>query len=105
MASETVRDAWVNVSDELSALALKLKYHVEEERADTDTDVDSAFEKLADAIDDLAEAAGKAAKDPAIRDDLKTAGRLIAKAVTATVNEAAAEVRSAVRKETPEGGS
>lgn len=104
MARETVKDAWVNVTDELSALALKLKYHVEEERADTDTDVDNAFEKLADAIDDLAEAAGKAAKDPAIRDDLMTAGRLLAKAVTATVNQAAAEVRSAVQKDTPEGG-
>lgn len=103
MARETVKDAWVNVSDELSALALKLKYHVEEERADTETEVDNAFERLADAIDDLAEAAGKAVKDPAVRDDLKTAGGLIAKAVAATVNEAAAEVRTAMRKGGSEG--
>jgi hypothetical protein len=96
MSRENVRDAWMKVSDELSALALKLKYHVEEEQSEDDDDIGNAFDKLGNAIDDLADAAGNAARDPAIKDDVMTAGALLVKAVATTLDTVADEVRSAV---------
>jgi hypothetical protein len=98
MSKENVRDAWMKVSDELSALALKLKYHVEEEQSDDDDEIGNAFDHLASAIDDLADAAGSAARDPAVRDDVLTAGGLLVKAVSTTLDTVAGEVRSAVSR-------
>ncbi|MFT7598059.1 MAG: hypothetical protein ACI8TP_000980 [Acidimicrobiales bacterium] len=97
MSKTGVKQAWCNVADELAGLSLKLKYHVQEEFSDDDgDDVKSAIDRLAEAIDDTVEAAGNAAKDPAVREDLKATGKLLTEALHTTVDEAVRGVRNAV---------
>ena len=103
MTKSDVKLAWGKVGDELSGLGLKLKYHVQEEfsdKADDDdgTEVKVALKRLADAIDDALDAAENAAKDPAVREDVKDAGRSLMDALTTTVNEAVTACRTATAR-------
>ena len=97
MTKTDVKMAWSKVGDELSGLGLKLKYHVQEEFADDDDgkEVKAALKRLADAIDDTVDAAGNAAKDPAVREDVKDASQSLITALTTTMNEAVNACRSA----------
>lgn len=97
MTKTDVKIAWSKVGDELSGLGLKLKYHVQEEFAHDDDgdEVKAALKRLADAIDDTVDAAGKAAKDPAVREDVKDASQSLITALATTMNEAVNACRSA----------
>ncbi len=94
MSTNTVRDAWLEVGDELEAVALKLKLHLEQERSESD-DFDKLLERLAERLDDAIDAAGHAATDEAVRDDLRETGRRMVDAMGATFREATRSVRSA----------
>ena len=96
MTKTEVRTAWSKVGDELSGLGLKLKYHIQEESADEEDgdEVKAALKRLADAIEDTADAAGNAAKDPAVREDVKNAGQSLMTPLATTVNEAVKACRS-----------
>lgn len=89
------KKAWSDVGDRLSALGLKLKLHTEEERSDgDDDDASSGLEKLKRSINEVLDAIGDAARDPAVRDDAKSVGTAFADAIDATVEEARAKLRS-----------
>jgi hypothetical protein len=94
MSRTEVKDAWGKVGDELSGLGLKLKLHLEEEFADDDTDeMGSALKRLGDAIENAAEAVGAAVSDKAVHQDVRDAGQLFVKAVSASVEQARAELK------------
>ncbi len=93
MSTNAVRDAWLDVGDELEAVALKLKLHLEQERSESD-DFEELLERLAERIDDAFDAAGNAAADQAVRDDLRETGRRLVDAMGTTVREAMRAVRS-----------
>ncbi len=97
MTKTDVKTAWSKVGDELSGLGLKLKYHIQGEFADDEDgdEVKAALKRLADAIDDTVDAAGNAAKDPAVREDVKNAGQSLITALATTMNEAVKACRSA----------
>jgi hypothetical protein len=88
------KKAWSDVGDRLSALGLKLKLHTEEERSEGDDDGGSGLEKLKRSINEVLDAIGDAARDPAVRDDAKSVGTAFADAIDATVEEARAKLRS-----------
>lgn len=93
MNANAVKDAWLDVGDELEAVALKLKLHLEQETSESD-DVDDLLERLADRLDDAVDAVGHAAGDAAVRDDLRETGRRLVDALGVTVREATRTVRT-----------
>jgi hypothetical protein len=84
----TARTAWEDVAGEFSGLGLKLKLHLQQARGEEASgEVRDALDKLASAIDDAFEAVGTAAKDPALRDDVRSVGRSLSSALGATFAE------------------
>jgi hypothetical protein len=93
------RTAWNDASERLSGLGLKLKLHYEQQRGEEGqqarTDVEGAVKRLADAVQDAFEALGVAAKDQAVREDVKQVGQSLTDALNATFEEVSAELRKA----------
>jgi hypothetical protein len=83
-----VRGSWNEVGERLAALGLKLKLHVEEERAERDGDVDDACTRVRSQIDEVLDALGDAARDPAVRVDVKDVIDRMGDALTVTLQEA-----------------
>ncbi len=98
-----MKKSWEKAGSKLSALGLKLKYHFEEERSgdadDEDDDVvRNAVEKLREAFDDAFDAIENAAKDPAVKDDVKMSALLLRDALAETFSEAGESMRKAFSK-------
>jgi hypothetical protein len=80
------------LSNQLDALALKLKLHFEQTH---DHDVPRTVDRLRQGVEDVFEAAGNAVKDEAVRADVREAGRLMAEALGTTMERVGADVREA----------
>lgn len=89
----TSAEAWKAVGDQLSSLGLKLKMHLQEELADVDEE--DTWNRVRESFEEVFEALGDAAKDPAVRSDVKEIARSMAEAANATV----ADIRSKLAKE------
>ena len=83
---------WTELSNRLEALGLKLKLHFEQTH---DHDVIRTTDRLRQGVEDAFEAAGNAMKDEAVRADIREAGRLMAEALGATLEQVGADVREA----------
>ncbi len=81
------RAAWDEVGDRLSALALKLKLHAEEELSDEELREKCGFDKLVKSVEEIFEALGDVMEDEAVRADVRDAGRAFADALDATVRD------------------
>lgn len=81
------RAAWDEVGGRLSALALKLKLHAEEEMSDEELREKCGFNKLAKSVQESFDALGDAMEDDAVRTDVRDAGRAFADALDATVRQ------------------
>ena len=81
------RAAWDEVGDRLSALALKLKLHAEEELSDEELREKCGFDKLAKSVQETFDALGDAMEDDAVRSDVRDAGRAFVEALDATVRQ------------------
>ena len=68
-------------------------------------DIKDAFHRLADAIDDAFGAVGKAAKDPAVKDDVKAVGQALIDALGTTFSQVGGEVRKVVHRKGDEGAA
>jgi hypothetical protein len=102
-----VRSAWNEAAGQLSGLGGKLRQHYEQQHQDDDSGptraaaddaagrLSSAANHVATAARDAVEALGSAAKDPAVKDDVKQAGHSLAGAVGATSTEVSGQVRKA----------
>ncbi|NNC42711.1 MAG: hypothetical protein HKO03_05685 [Acidimicrobiia bacterium] len=98
-----MKKSWEKAGSKLSALGLKLKYHFEEERSEDSDDEDddvvrSAVEKLREAFDDAFDAIENAAKDPAVKEDVKMSALLLRDALAETFSEAGDTMRKAFSK-------
>ena len=92
MTQNPVRDAWVEVGEQLEAIGLKMKLHLEQEMSEDDRD-DGTFERLVEKLDDAIDAVANAAEDEAVREDLRETGRRLVDAMSATYREARRSVR------------
>ena len=98
-----VRTAWKQAGEQLSGLGLKLKLHYEEQRgADADgeqvraqDEVKEAVRKLGAAVQDAVDAMGAAARDQAVKDDVREVGRSLKDALGVTFTEISDELGKA----------
>jgi hypothetical protein len=101
------RSAWNDAGERLSGLGLKLKLHYEQQRGEESeqarSEVEGAVKRLADAVQDTFEAMGAAAKDQAVREDVKQVGQSLTDALNATFAEVSGEMRKAFSR--PAGAS
>jgi hypothetical protein len=89
------KQTWSEVADRLEALGLKLKLHGEQTGG---TELPDALNRLGHSLQETFEAAGNAFKDEAVREDVREIGRLVAGAVTTTVDKMGEDMRQAARK-------
>ena len=89
-----VRGSWNEVGERLAALGLKLKLHVEEEQSERDGDVDDACTRVRSQVDEVLDALGDAARDPAVRGDVREVVDRFGAALAATLTEARRAVQS-----------
>jgi hypothetical protein len=83
-----VRSAWKDTGERFAALGGSLKAHYDEQHdADdekTKRELGEAAKRFAGALQDAVEALGAAAKDPAVKDDVRKVGTSLAGALSAT---------------------
>lgn len=79
--------AWERVSDRLSALALKLRLHAQEELSDEDLRSKAGLDRVLAVVDEAMEGIRDAYEDDAVRADAREAGRALVDAVDATIRE------------------
>ncbi len=105
---DNVRTTWNDAAEKLGGLGSKLKVHYEQQQeADRQTaqaDVQTAAKRLGDAVQDAFEAMGAAAKDDAVKADVKQVGLALTEALKATFSEISGEVRGVLKRPT-EGDS
>ena len=98
-----VRTAWKQAGEQLSGLGLKLRLHYDEQRG-TDADgeqvraqdeVKEAVRKLGMAVQDAVDALGAAARDQAVKDDVREVGRSLKDALGVTFTEISDELGKA----------
>jgi len=91
------RDAWKNVGEQVEALGLKLKQHLEQEKdaavaSRAEGDTRNAFEDLSGKVTDAFDAFGNAARDDAVLADVREIAELIKQALIDTFQAVGAEV-------------
>lgn len=87
-------DAWARVTDRLSALALKLKLHANEELSDEDLTSKVGFDKVRAVINEAMDGIQSAYEDEAVRADARDARDAFLNAVDATVRDIERRLRS-----------
>lgn len=101
------RSAWNDAGERLTGLGASLKQHYEArqeaEVAPEDKPVAEAFARVGEALQGAFDALASAAKDPAVKDEVKQTGRSVADAMAATLSEVSEGVRKAFEGER-EGG-
>lgn len=97
------QDVWQEIRDKVEGLGLKLKLHLEQEADEDDAeaqpgDTRAALEEMGDKLQDALNSFGNAAKDPAVRADMKDIGVLLRDAITASVSNVAGEAERVLKK-------
>lgn len=99
-----MRSTWNDAADKLGGLGLKLKLHYEQQqgpdRETAQADVQNAVRRLGDAVQVAFEALGAAAKDDAVKEDVKQVGQSLTEALRATFSEVSGEVRGVLKRRT-----
>lgn len=93
-AMTSTHEDWSEVADRIQALALKLKLHTEEELAELDISVGDVCERIGTAVTAASEALADAAKDEAIRQDLRDVGAALRDAITNSLHAATAPAKA-----------
>jgi hypothetical protein len=85
---DDTKQAWSEAGEALSGLGLKLKLHYEQQRSEATeaerVEVETAIERLTEVVREAFDAVGAAAKDPAVRDDVKHVGESVGQALSAS---------------------
>ncbi len=100
-----MKESWKSVGSKAESLGLKLKLHLEQEQdeaeerqpGDTKAMIDDLGQRAQDAFDSM----GNAAKDPAVRTDVKEMGTLFKDALLTTFEAVSAEVNSRTANDDP----
>ena len=100
-----VRGSWTEVGERIAALGLKLKLHAEEERSARDHGVERACDGVRSQVNEMLDAFGDAARDPAVRDDVRDVVSLFTVALTETLAQARTTVEDAAGRHNRENAS
>jgi hypothetical protein len=104
-----VKSAWNDAGERLGGLGRRLKGHYEVKRGDDPEQVGAelkeAVKKLSVAVQDAFEAVGAAAKDQAVKDDVRQVGQSLTVALGATFTEISEDLRKALKRSSAEQGS
>lgn len=99
-----LRQSWVELGSRLEELGLKLQLHVEQAGGEPapaseadESALKDALHTVSAAVDQAFTALGSAARDDAVRDDLKDVGRSVVEALDATIAELGERLRSVAR--------
>jgi hypothetical protein len=119
------KQAWNDVGEHVRALALKLKLHYDEQHSGdrqpgeqptgeqptgeqatgeaggaggVREEIEEALSRLGTAVQDAFEALGRAAKDPAVNQDVKDVGHSLTEALGATFSEVSEDLRKAFNR-------
>lgn len=96
------QDRWTDVKSKVEGLGLKLKLHVQQEDDEAEErepgSTRAALDDLGERLEDAFEAFGNAAKDPAVRSDVKEIGLLLKDALQETMSGVGAEVGDRFRQ-------
>lgn len=87
-------EAWARVSDRLSALALKVKLHAQEELSDEDLKSKVGFEKVRTVVNEAMDGIQDAYEDEAVRADARDLGQAFVDAIDATIHDVQRRLRS-----------
>lgn len=105
--SPDAKSAWHETGERFNSLGAKLKLHYEQKRGqDADqskAEVRDALHRLTGALDDAFEAIGTAARDDAVKSDVKQVGQSLVTALGATFNQISAEVQRQYAARTGQG--
>ena len=103
------KSAWHETGERFSDLSAKLKLHYEQQRGqETDqakAEVREALQKLTGALEDAFETIGAAARDDAVKSDVKQVGQSLVTALGATFSQISAEVQRQFASRTGGSGS
>lgn len=94
------RAGWGEVASQLNELGLKLQLHFEQAAAEGREDeekVKDALRAIGDAVEQAFGALGAAARDDAVREDIKDVGGAVRGALDATFAELGERFRSVVK--------
>ena len=93
------RSAWSETGEQLTALGSKLGAHFENQRGpdgeSAREQTQEAIKRLGDAVKDAFDAVGAAARDEAVKQDVKQVGRSLVGALDVTFRQVSDEVRKA----------
>ncbi|MFP5336699.1 MAG: hypothetical protein ACLGIV_15440 [Actinomycetes bacterium] len=85
------KQAWTDTGERLGALGARLKQHYEQasgKDAETErAELASAVERLTEVVREAFDAVGEAARDPAVREDVKGVGESLGAALSASFEE------------------
>jgi Flp pilus assembly pilin Flp len=98
----TTGKQWDELGKQLSELGLKLKLHHEQAAGDDDKAHDgaaTALHALRDALDNAFTAIGAAAKDQAVKADVKEVGRSLTEALQSTFGDVSEKLKSAFHRD------
>lgn len=87
-------EAWTRVSDRLSALALKVKLHAQEELSDEDLESKVGFERVRAVVNEAMDGIQDAYEDEAVRADARDVGQAFVDALDATIRDVQQRLRS-----------
>ena len=100
------QDRWQEVKTKVEGLGLKLKLHLEQENeaegeeaaGEAAGQAQAAIEEMGTKLQDAVNSLGNAAKDPAIRSDLKDLGELLRDVMNETFSTVGTEVGGILKK-------
>lgn len=87
-------EAWERVADRLSALALKLKLHADQELSSAELNAKVGFDKARAVVNEALDGIQAASEDEAVRADARDARDAFLSALDATVRDIERRVRS-----------
>ncbi len=103
------QDRWIDVKSKVEGLGLKLKLHLQQEDDEAGErepgSTKAAFDDLGERLEDAFEAFGNAAKDPAVRADVREIGLMLKDAMRDTMSGVGAEVGDRFRQAGGSSGS
>jgi hypothetical protein len=92
--NETTTNQWSEVGSLLNGLALKLKLHAEQAAGEEKVIVSDALRALGDSLENAFDALRNAAKDPAIKEDVRNVAQSLSGAVSSTLSGLGSDLRS-----------
>ena len=93
----SVTESWDEVGAKLNGLGLKLKLHVEQASGD-ERELKDALRRVSASIEDAFDGLRNAAKDPAVKEDVRHVGAVLSRAVSRSFSEVNADLRNAMSR-------